>query len=126
MNNILGNNNVIEIRISKLNLKHMLVKTKQRPYGNTSAFLMSGSKCLFTKIYHKDSPARGRTYKASSPRLAFFSNKTERPDNEPANQYTSLWSFDATFLCKQMTAFCRPGKPINEAIKDSKTVKSMF
>lgn len=53
---------------------------------NTSAFLISGSKRRFTKMYHNDSPALGRTYKASSPRLAFFSNNTERADSPPASQ----------------------------------------
>ena len=76
--------------------------------SNTSAFLISGSMWRFTEIYHSDSPARGRTYKASSLRLAFFSNNTERAAIPPAIQYTSLWSFDATFLCKHITPLYHP------------------
>lgn len=72
---------------------------------HTSAFLIFGSRCLFTKIYHKESTDRGRTYKASSPRLAFFSNSTERADTPPAIQYKSLWSLEESFLCKHMTPY---------------------
>lgn len=75
--------------------------------GNTSAFLMLGSKWRFTNIYHQESHARGRTYKASSPRLDFFSKSTERAEIPPATQYRSLWSFDATFLCIHMTPLKR-------------------
>ncbi|KAK6926259.1 EXS, C-terminal [Dillenia turbinata] len=48
-----------------------------------------GSRWRFTKMYHQESPARGRTYKASSPRLAFFSMRIERAETAPATQYTS-------------------------------------
>lgn len=75
---------------------------------HTSAFFTSGSRWRFTKIYHNESPARGRTYKASSPRLAFFSSNTESADNAPATQNTSLWSFEAIFLCKHMTPLHHP------------------
>lgn len=71
--------------------------------GSTSAFLILGRKCRFTKIYHNESPARGRTYRANSALRAFFSRSTERAEIPPANQNKSLWSFDATFRCKHIT-----------------------
>lgn len=77
--------------------------TELRVKCSTSAFLISGSRWRFTNMYHKESPARGRTYKASSLRLDFFSRRTERAESPPAIQYTSLWSLDAIFLCKHIT-----------------------
>lgn len=83
--------------------KTLALLTENDGKVNTSAFFIFGSRWRFTKIYHKESPARGSTYKASSLRLAFFSINTDSADIPPAIQYKSLWSFDATFLCKHMT-----------------------
>lgn len=56
----------------------------------TSAFFTLGNKWRLTMIYHKESPARGRTYNANSDLLPFFSRSTENPANAPAIQYISL------------------------------------
>lgn len=79
---------ISKLALSKNEVRNYIGELKVRLSlkDHTSAFFISGSKRRFTKMYHKDSPALGRTYKASSPRLAFFSNNTERADSPPASQ----------------------------------------